>query len=311
MARLVFLLLLVLSGCSAALLRPAPEKLEPWTTSLRDRQPEDAFAAVYKHGRQRLVFVAAQHANRDDSLTFRLIRDAYARFRFDTVIAEGFPTSRGANPASIFEYVAKTGPNADGFVEGGETVPTALGARQQNAKLWGGEPDDLDVKAQVLARGISGADLLGLYVLRNIPQWVGERKIENGGDPRLKPLVEEALARERTALQLPPDVLPGYSEWASWYQGLNGKPLGAGFVTEETGPLADGKFGTNRIAFSVSRARDAFLHNLIISHLQAGESVLVVFGGSHLMIHRPALDAVIGPPCYVGTQLSEAALACR
>lgn len=169
MARCLWLLLL-LSGCATAPLRPALEKLEPWTTSLRDRQPEDAFAAVYKRGRHRLVFVAAQHANREDSLTFRLIRDAYAIFQFDTVIAEGFATSRGVNPPSIFKYAAESGPKADGFVEGGETVPTTLGARHENAKLWGGEPDDLDIKASVLAEGLSDADLLGFYVLRNVPQ---------------------------------------------------------------------------------------------------------------------------------------------
>ncbi len=311
MARLSWLILLFLSGCAAVPLRSAPEKLEPWTTRLRERQPEDAFAAVYKRGGQRLVFVAAKHANRDDSLTFRLIRDAYAAFQFDTVIAEGFPTSRGANPRSIFEYVAKSGPRSDGFVEGGETVPTVVGARQEKAKLWGGEPDDLDIKEQVIAEGISETDLLGMYVLRNIPQWIGERKIAHAGDPRLKPLVEEVLATDRAALQLPPSVLANYAEWASWYQRLNGKALGPDFVTEETGPLADGRFGTNRVAFAVSRARDAYLHKLMIGHLNAGESVLVVFGGSHLMIHRPALDAAIGRPCYVGTQVLHAASACR
>ena len=163
----------------------------------------------------------------------------------------------------------------------------------------------------MIAEGISGTDLLGLYVLRNIPQWIGERKIAHAGDPRVKPLVEEVLAKHRTALQLPPDVLANYAEWANWYQHLNGKALGPDFVTEETGPLKDGRFGTNRIAFAISRARDAYLHELIISHLNLGESVLVVFGGSHLMIHRPALDAAIGQPCYVGTQLSRAALDCR
>lgn len=310
MARSLWLLLL-LAGCSAGPLRPAPEELEPWTTTLRDRQPEDAFAAVYKRDRHRLVFVAAQHANHDDSLTFRLIRDAYANFEFDTVIAEGFATSRGVNPASLYKFAAESARKADGFVEGGETVPTVLGARQENASLWGGEPDDLEIKAQVLAEGLSGADLLGFYVLRNIPQWIGERKIEHAGDTRLKPLVEAALANSRAALQLPADVLAGYTEWAEWYEGLNRKPLGAGFATEEIGPLADGRFGTNRIAFAVSRARDAYLHELIIGHLNAGESVLVVFGGSHLMIQRPALDAAIGPPCYVGTQLERAASTCR
>ena len=93
--------LLVLAGCATSPLRPAPDKLEPWTIALRDRQPEGARAAVYKVGAKRLVFIAAEHSNRNDSLTFRLIRDAYSAFAFDTVIAEGFPTSRGPNPARI------------------------------------------------------------------------------------------------------------------------------------------------------------------------------------------------------------------
>jgi len=285
--------------------------LEPWTTTLRDRQPEAAFAAVYKRGPHRVVFIGAQHANRDDSLTFRLIRNAYSTFQFDTVIAEGFATSRGVNPPSVFRYASESGLTADGFVEGGETVPTVIGARQESAKLWGGEADDLDVKAHVLAEGISSADLLGFYVLRNIPQWIGERKIENAADPRLKPLAEEALVKNRTALKLPADVLARYADWAEWYAGLNRKPLGVGFQTEEVGPLADGKFGTNRVAYAISRARDIYLHNLIISHVNAGESVLVVFGASHLMIQRPALDAAIGQPCYVGTELARATTTCR
>src|SRR5262249_51939015 len=111
--------LLLLAGCATAPLRPVPERLQPWATTLRDQQPEDAFAAVYRVGARRLVFVAAQHANQQDSLTFRIIREAYAGFAIDSVIAEGFPTSRGPNSERIFRYVTENGPRADGFVEAG------------------------------------------------------------------------------------------------------------------------------------------------------------------------------------------------
>jgi len=310
MGRLL-LFLVLLSGCAAAALRPAPDRLQPWTTSLRDQQPVDAFAVVYRARTRRLVFVAAKHANRDDSLTFRLIRAAYAGFAFDIVIAEGFATSRGPNPPRLLQYASESGANGEGFVEGGETVPTVLGAQQEGAVLWGGEPDDSVVKASLLAQGFSAEDLLGFYVLRNIPQWTGERRIGHAGDPRLEALVSEALVRNRAALGLPGTVLAGFPEWAAWYQALNRKPIDASFVTEEVGPLADGRFGTNRIAYAVSRARDAYLHDLIVSHLNARKSVLVVFGASHLMIQRPALDAVLGSPCYVGANLARAAVACR
>ncbi|HEV2567637.1 hypothetical protein [Sphingomonas sp.] len=301
---------LLLAGCATAPLRPVPEALAPWTTTLRDSQPEDAFAAVYKIGPRRLVFVAAKHANRDDSLTFRLIRDAYASFRFEVVIAEGFATSRGANPPTVLNYAMSSKPRPDGFVEEGETVPTVVGAQQEPANLIGGEPDDLAVKQSVLAAKLRESDLLGFYVLRSIPQWISERKIADAADVRLKPLVEAELAKRRTALQLPGSVLATHEDWTDWYRRLNGKPLGQDFDTEEVGPLADGRFATNRIAYAVSRARDAHLHRLIIDHLNAGKSVLVVFGASHLLIHRPALDAVLGKPCYVGTVLTQGVAVC-
>jgi hypothetical protein len=307
----LILALSMLPACASIPLRPAPQKLQPWTVALRNQQPEDAFAAVYRVGPYRLVFVGAQHTNQNDSLTFRIIRDAYANFKFDTVIAEGFPTSWGVNPPRILDDVARSKVATDGFVEGGETVPTVLGAQQQLARVFGGETDDLGIKKQVAANGISEKDLLGFYVLRNVPQWIGERELKDASDPRLAALVKKALARQRDRLQMSVDTLSDYPEWLAWYEETNGKPLNASFDTEEVGPLADGRLGTNRIAYAVSRARDAYLHRLIVDHLNSRENVLVVFGGSHLMIHRPALDAVLGSPCYSGTDVRRAATTCH
>ncbi len=303
------LLFALLSGSASLPLTPAPEMLRPWTKALRDQQPDDAFAVVYKVGQRRLVFVAAQHENRSASLTFQLIGAAYATARFNTVIAEGFPTSWGTNPTRIFEYVAKNG-EKNGFVEGGETVPTVLGARRQGAALIGGEADDVEVKQQIFTQGFTGEDLLGFYVLRAIPQWIGERKITDAGDGRLSALVEQSLDHNRLTLALPRNTLPRYSDWAAWYQKSNGKPINSTFQTEEVGPLANGDYRTNRVSFAISRARDTYLHNMIVGHLNKHESVLVVFGGSHLMIHRPAMDQVLGKPCYVGTDLRRSANSC-
>ena len=297
------------ASCASPGLRSASSQLAPWTSELRDQQPEDAFAAAYRVGKRHLVFVAALHENRTDSATFKMIGDAYARFDIDVVLAEGFPTSRGPNPRRLMEYALEEA--RDGFQEGGETVPVVAGAVRAGATVWGGEPDDVDVKARVIAQGFSTEDVLGYYVLRVVPQWIRERKIEHAGDPRLRPLVEEELGRQRRFLRLDSVALPGFEQWASWYQKLNGKPLDATFTTEEAGPLQNGPFATNKVAAAVSRARDTFLHELIIQHLKSGNSVLVVFGGSHLMIQRPALDAALGAPCHVAQTLTDAAERCR
>lgn len=302
-------LVILLCCCGAPALRPAPERLASWTTTLRGQQPDDAFTAVYKIGPHHLVFIGARHSNATDSLTFRLIADAYAVFDVDTVIVEGSPTSRDPNSKRLVAYASQS-PATDGFQEGGETVPAVLGAVKEGATIWGGEPDDADIKARVLAQGVSAEDLLGFYTLRSIPQWVGERKIENVGAPRLPALIDEELSGNRKRLALEPTVLRGYAEWASWYQTKNGKQIEPEFSNEEVGPLADGQFGSNKIAAAISRARAAYLHEMILSHVNAGETVLVVFGGSHLMIHRPALDAAIGQPCYFGTDLRAALANC-
>lgn len=302
-------IVVLLSGCGTPALRSAPARLASWTTTLRAQQPDDAFAAVYKVGAGHLVFVGAKHSNAVDSLTFRLIADAYAVFDIDTVIIEGSPTSRGPNAERLLVYASRAEVK-EGVQEGGETIPAVLGAVKEGAALWGGEPDDADIKARVLAQGIPAEDLLGFYTLRSIPEWVGERKLTNAGDSRLPSLIEKELVRNRQRLALEPTVLSGYPEWASWYRTKNGKQIGPDFTNEEAGPLADGQFGSNKIAAAISRARAAYLHDLMISHLNAGETVLVVFGGSHLMIHRPALDAALGRSCYFGTDLRVAIAKC-
>jgi hypothetical protein len=299
----------LLAGCATPALRPAPERLAAWTTALRDRQPDDAFAAVYRAGRRRLVFIGAHHANATDSPTFRLIAEAYSAFDIDTVIVEGFATSRGANAERLLSYAVRAEAK-DGFQEGGETIPAVLGGVKEGAAVWGGEPDDADIKTALLAQNIPAEDLLGFYTLRSIPEWMRERRIDNAADARLRGLIEEELSRNRQRLALEPNILPGYAEWASWYQAVNGRPIGPGFAVEEAGPLADGPYRSNRIAAAISRARGAYLHALILAHLNAGETVLVVFGASHLTIHRPALDAALGRPCHVGTGLAAAAAKC-
>ncbi|GFE79515.1 hypothetical protein GCM10011487_15150 [Steroidobacter agaridevorans] len=300
---------LFLSACQAEV-KPAPERITPWTTQLRAAQPDDAFAAVYSWRGQRLIFIGAKHATRTDSLTFRLIEQAYASFHVDTVIVEGPPYSHGANAERLFSWVEKQR-EIDGFVESGEIVPTVRGARDHGAVVWGGEPDDTEVRDRVLARGFTLQDLVGFYTLRSVPQWVREQKITGPDDSRTKQLIEAELERSRSRLQAPADPLSSYASWAQWYERTNGKPFDASFTLEEGGPLADGRYATNKISEAIGRVRDEFLLEIIARHLNARDNVLVVFGESHLMMLRPALSSMLGPPCYEGDDLGAAGVDCR
>lgn len=305
----ILTLALSLAACQS-LVEPAPEKITPWTTQLRDAQPDDAFAAVYMWRGQRLVFVGAKHATRTDSLTFRLIEQAYASFHLDTVIVEGPPYSHGANAKRLLSWVGSQRA-VDGFLESGEIVPTVRGARDRGAIVWGGEPDDTDIRDRVLARGFKRQDLVGFYTLRSVPQWMREQKITGPDDSRTKQLIEAELERSRSRLQAPAEVLSSYASWAQWYEQTNGKAFGASFELEETGPLADGRHATNKIAEAIARVRDEFLLDIITQHLNAHENVLVVFGESHLMLLRSPLSSMLGPPCYQGDDLQAARDRCE
>ena len=298
-------LLTSLTGCYAPV-RPDSRALAAWTTELRAQQPDDAFGAVYARGRSKLVFIGAAHTEEIDSLTFRIINDAYASFDISTVLVEGVPRSRGPNSERLMQWVASRPPR-EGRQEGGELAAAVQGALAEDAVVLGGEPDDSQIREALASQGISPDDALGFYTLRTVPQWVRERQIAALDDVRIPALIDAELGRNRERLGLPATVLPNYAAWSEWYARTNGKLFGGKFEPEETGPLADGRYGSNRIAAAISRSRDAFLLDTIAERLNAGETLLVVFGRSHLMIQRPALDAMLGPPCYVGSELSLAA----
>ena len=294
-----FLLIAFASCAKQEYWRADPSKLAPWTKALRDEQPEDAFAAIYHAGDELLVFLGAKHSTATDSRTFALINEAYVIFDVDTVIVEGPPNSDGPNSQKLFDWVASKS-RSDGFQEGGEIIPAVRGARELGVTVWGGEPDDSTIRDLALADGITLEELLGFYVLRSVPQWIRETKITGADDPAVRLLVESDLIRNRQRLGATGDIIVDYAGFSEWYTRINGKAFGVAFDNEETGPLVDGVYGSNRVAAAISRARDTFLLEFATERLNLGETVMVVFGASHLMIQRPALDAMLGQPCFVG-----------
>jgi hypothetical protein len=64
-----------------------------------------------------------------------MIRETYASFEFDTVIAEGGATSWGISQPPISDYVVKCNMSANGFAKGDETVPTVTRAQHQGGTL--------------------------------------------------------------------------------------------------------------------------------------------------------------------------------
>lgn len=302
------MVLMTAMGCQTAL-QPDPSRIAHWTAELRAEQTGRSRIAAYDWRGHKLVFVGARHSTDPDSPTFRLIGDVYALTNVDVLIAESFPYSLGDNPERMSAWLERQ-TETDGLVQGGETVPALRGAIAQGARYFGGEPDDSELLARLEAQGVSGEDVLGFYTLRTVPQWVRQERIDGPEDARLPALIEDELDYNRERLQLPASLLADYQSWAAWYARINGKPFGASFESEEAAPLADGAWPTNRISASIGLARDAFLLDIIATHLNAGDDVMVVFGSSHLAQVLPALDHMLGPPCYLGEEPQAASPGC-
>ncbi|MGH8251545.1 MAG: hypothetical protein ACREVI_12750 [Steroidobacteraceae bacterium] len=205
-----------------------------------------------------LIFVGAKHETHTDSLMFRLIDEAYTSFNVDTVIVEGPSYSHGANDGDLMSWVERQH-EVNGFLEGGEAVVAIRGARARGADVWGGEPDDAYARRRLLSQGFSLQDPLGFYTLRSVPQWIRQQKITGPSDPRVEAYIESELDHNRERLDVPATVLPDHEAWTQWYADTNDKVFGATFELEETGPLADGRYGSNKIAEAISRARSEFL----------------------------------------------------
>jgi len=138
--------------------------------------------------------------------------------------------------------------------------------------LLSSEAQDGQIKQRAINDGITGQDRLGFCVLQNLPQLIGERQTRNAANLCVKSWVERLFARQCDRLPLIAGIIADDAAWLARYKATNGKPLTARFDKEEVGLLADGHFGTNKIAFTVAKACDRYPHRLSIDRFIAGES---------------------------------------
>lgn len=304
------LVVLCLGACATtANLTLDARRLSPWTVALRDSQIEGAFVMIFRHNEQQVLLVGAEHDNAPDSATFQLIDAAFTLAPVESVIVEGTRTALGPDPAAL-RALSDESLDAAGLQPNGETVPTVRGALRHGATLLGGEPEEVDVIERAIGLGVTPQDIAGFYVLRVIPQWLRDGSASGPDDRRMIALIERQLARVRVSFGNRDTGLSTYADWLVWYRRTNGRDFGSGFDPEETGPLVDGPWGSNKIAAAVARARDSHLLNVIASTLAARRSVMVVYGASHALILRGALERRFGPPCYLGSDMGEARRRC-
>lgn len=301
------IVLAVLVGCSGS---QGSDALASWTRSLAATQIDGPELTIFRHRSDLLIFVGVEHDADPSGPTHQLIGSAFALAAPEVVIVEGIPTDWGIDSPKLIS-LAEEALDAHGLQPNGETVPAVRGALRHGSRLLGGEPSDRQVRETVNRLGYNDRDLLGFYVLRVVPQWIIQDEIADLADPRAINLINEELARSSATLGLSQNILPNAASWYAWRRQRNPAAHSARLAIEEAGPLADGPWPSSRIGAAISRVRDVHLYNLTVQQLSEHQTVMVVYGGSHALIQRPALTKLLGQPCYQGVNIEQARESCN
>ncbi len=272
---------------------PDTTKLLDWSWQLQKQQPfSQPYLAEFRRGPYHLFFIASHHGNQESAPTFQLIRQALEQEPISLLIIEGVQASDGVNAASFKKYL-KNNPSKDGFWLGGEMTYAVHLASAKGLPFIGAEPSEPQLLKELLAQGESVDDILGFYVVRQVPQWRRQHALESRTQKQIYDRFLDAVCQDF-------QIEPGGFDWGDfhrWYKKRANKNFDWNSLRDdESAPLQNGPYYTQRIAAKVGRLRDQFIVQQISANLRTHKTVLVVYGGAHLATQRPVLEDLLGQP---------------
>ncbi|MBS0380668.1 MAG: hypothetical protein JSS29_19470 [Proteobacteria bacterium] len=250
------------------------------------------FIARYRHGLRKLTFVAVHHAFDPSAPTMKAVRTAFSSSAAAIVILEGFPTAMGENPAPLVKAAQRYGTaDADQFSRS-EGMYAASLALARGIPFIGGEPSRTEEREGVIRSGFTDADFAFAYLVGTLGQSLRSGDLKAGD-------VTGAEANYSTAAQWLKDQYaitpPSWLQFQAQYREMFGVDwLNDADATRRDEPGVASPVA--RLKQAQMHVRDEHLLRLIRDRLGSGESVLVVFGGSHWSTLSAALERAQGRP---------------
>jgi len=254
-------------------------------------ETELPFRKIYKGCGKSLIYIAARHGSGPDSKTFKLIEESFRNHPITFAIVEGIPSEMGANPSELIDYANRM----DGTPGDAESYLTIRLATATGSKFQGGEPSDKEIMNKVAKESISPVDLLGFYIIRQIPQLIRREQIYGPNDPRLEDVIFNMVGSfsEQTGIPINDlGAVDGVANFSNWYKATNGVSFEKQYREEDSWPgitSPDFLRASNSISNKVANARDHHIVGIIDAALRKSDVVIVVYGGSHHTIQGPAL----------------------
>ena len=261
-------------------------------------QPQSPpFAAIYRKGGQRLVFIAAEHVFGTTSATTRAVDSGFAAVSPAIVIIEGFPTAGGEDPPALVAKARSRGTSeADDYARG-EAMYTASVALSRGIHFIGGEPAPEEQVQGLERRGYTVQDVAFSYLLQGLGQSVRSGEVAAGSqDPKLAAAFAHWAEGFVDQYSLNP---PSFEEFSARYKLMFGVEfMEDQGLAERPTPGKDSAFA--RLIQADMNARDEHLLTTIAKELALKKRVLVVYGSSHWITLSQALQKRLGKPTIVG-----------
>ena len=203
------------------------------------------------------------------------------------IMVEGFHHNKPSAQPTLDESIRK----------GGEAQATVFIAQEADVEVISPEPDDTSVTEHCIAEGFTREEIALHFALRSVPGAIRNDKPLD--EAALKGCLEAGLIDKQSAIE---DREAAEVAAVNLINKQSKASLGRIFIAEDPSnsttteeakallkPDPEGDI-TNRIGIACNTARDEFILETIDAAIKEGKSPLVVYGSSHLVCLRPALE---------------------
>jgi hypothetical protein len=300
----IFIVELLIVGCTTMQPKGPPvadiKLVLPYTFNLETKNHlENPYVAKYERDGRLLLYVASEHIsiqkypNLLEHPTLKTIESLFYAYKPEVVIVEGVNTGAELSPKSFIRHADECATTT--YRRCGESSFAVNMARKFGAEYIDGEPTNVQIKDEVFGLGYTAEDLLGFYLVRQIPQF----QRSGDFDRNAFSIKGEKLLR-RFQHQLGTDLKFGFPEFESWYEKHMTKPKNYLDITDDDSAPHGGPEATyiQKISNKIGIIRDQAIVKTIERMLGAYSRVLVVYGGSHLLTQEPAIEGMMGKASY-------------
>jgi hypothetical protein len=289
----LFLILSLFTSCQALPRISANINLiSDYSYEAQKKEPfEEPYVSTYIKQQKILKFLAADHENNIESKTFKTVKALIEDFKPDMMILEGF-TDDESSMSGMIRHSLKC--EKEDFQKCGENTYAIILGQKNNIKFTPGEPSEFQIQQSLLKLGYTADDLIGFYIVRQIPQWLRQKN--------LKPQnIDVQIEQEGHWIQKEDFKIKADYSWKhfnDWYEKNLGKKFDLGKITtEDTAPqISKNPTFLNKISREVGLVRERSIVLKIESMLNNNDKVLVIYGGGHLVKERKVLRDMLGDP---------------